>query len=484
MGFAEFTAEVFAPAAAFVKAAFPAMREMSATVPVWQKGVAQLQNFRYETFARDGYMNNPLVYACIKELMSSAAEPRMQTRSSPTAEWKHAGPIIELLERPNPWQDRYAFWQTVIMHRSIAGNAYALKVRSGSGRVVELGLLRPDRIRIVPGGSFISHYEYHVGDGQIYDIPVEDIVHYKEPHPLSDFYGMPPMMAISGQIDVDTFMTNFVKSAFETGGMPGAVLSVKQKVSNEDKEAIRNRFRNTYGGPGGWHELLILDNAEASYTPMTMSLGTRGLVVPELDEIMEARIPMVFGVPQSLIGTRTSYQNGGYANKRAEAQDFWRGTLIPLYKDLAGTTSIGLSPDFFGSYEVAFDLDDVWALREDMDAVAMRWSNLAGKGVASVQEARAKVGLPAQWDADAVFLQPSSSVPTLGDDYEEPEPPALPAPSGPGRPSTANDPEARSIWQRGVELREEFPSMTNEQIASRLSISVTTYWRYRTTFET
>ena len=56
-----------------------------------------------------------------------------------------ADELLALLDRPNRFMDRYEFWRTVILHRSIAGNAYALKVRSQSGAVVELITIRTER---------------------------------------------------------------------------------------------------------------------------------------------------------------------------------------------------------------------------------------------------------------------------------------------------------------------------------------------------
>lgn len=402
-----------------IKATIPSQRGFSASVPVWQAGQAQLPDAKYSTYATEGYMKNELVFACIEELATSAAEPRMQARIGD--KWVKTHPIVTLLGRPNPFMDDFEFWSTVIMHRSLAGNAYALIVRSRSGKVAELWLMRPDRVRVIPSReTYISHYTYDVGGGEIIKLPVEDVIHFKSRHPLNDWYGMPPLMAVSGRTDIDNYMKDFVKSAFQNGGMPGAILSIKQKMTPEDKEATRNRFRNSFSGPGGWHELLILDNAESSFTPMTMSLGTRGLVIPELDEIEEARIPMAFGVPQSLIGTRTSYQNGGYANKRAEEQHFWTGTLSPLYRELSGPLNLRLVPNFTRVDEVGFDLSGVLALQDDVDKVASRWANLANKGIATIQEAREKVGLPREWSSDDVFLVPSSSVGVSGEDLEEP----------------------------------------------------------------
>lgn len=375
-------------------------------VPQYMSGTARLSDARYQTYAREGYMANELVYACIEELSTSAAEPSMMAKVG--GAWVKEDRVLTLLNAPNPFMDRFEFWATIIMHRSLAGNAYALKVRSGSGRVVELWLLRPDRVRIVPDSvSYIRRYDYDMGNGQMMPIPVNDVIHFKNRHPLDDFYGMPPLMAISGRTDIDNFMRDFVKSYFMNAGVPGGILSVKQALTPSQRDEIRNRFRETVGGPRGWHEMLILDNSEATFTPMTQQVGTRGLVIPELDEIDEARIPMVFGVPQSLIGTRTSYQNGGYANKRAEEQHFWTGTLTPLYKELAGPLNLRLAPDFFGVQEIMFDLSDVEALQEDIDLVSNRIIAQVNGGLLSWEEGREKLGLPATPPSGHRFFIPT-----------------------------------------------------------------------------
>lgn len=465
----------------FLKATAVRNQGLSVTVPTWQNGVAQFPNQRYDTYARDGYMRNEVVFACIDELATSAAEPKLMARTG--SRWRHDGQILEFLNNPNPFMDHFTLWATVIMHRSLAGNAYGLIVRSASGKPAQLWLLRPDRVRVVPSReNYISHYTYDIGGGEVIPLPPEDVIHWKNRHPLDDWYGMPPLMAVSGRTDIDNFMKDFVKSAFQNGGMPGAVLTVKQKVPPEDKEQIRNRFRNTFGGPSGWHELLILDNAEASYTPMTMGLGSRGLVVPELDEISIQRICSAFHVFPPLIGYMKD--SGGYNSLFALERHWWTSTLIPLYKELAGPLNLRLVPNFPRVAEVQFDMTDVWALRDDVDKVALRWSNLAQRGIATVQEAREAVGLPRDWNDDDVFLVPSASVGVLGDDLAQPD--ADPANAVPqsrrGRLRTEDDPAARAVYDQAVSLKMRSPSLSWEQVAAQVGVTSRTLRAYREVF--
>lgn len=378
--------------------------------PNWQINRAQMSDTRYQTYAREGYMANELVFACIEELSTSAAEPSMHARLGTT--WTTTHPILDLLNKPNPFMDRFEFWATVIMHLSIAGNAYALKIRSGSMKVVQLWLIRPDRVRIVPiNGGFDRRYDIDIGGGEFVPIQSKDLIHFKRRHPLDDLYGMPPLMPISGRVDIDNYMRDFVKTFFLNAGVPGGVLSIEGDVDDDEKEMIRNRFKSTVGGPAHWHDLLILDNSKATFTPMTAQLGSRGLVIPDLDEIAEARTPMVFGVPQSLIGTRTSYANGGYANKRAEKTEFWDNTLSPMYHEMVGPLNMNLVPDFTRVDEIAFDLSQVRALQEDIDKVHARIRADYEAGLIPLETAQNRLEI-APSERSGMYLVPMSVVPT------------------------------------------------------------------------
>lgn len=393
----------------------PAFRNVSAikefaplAVSSWIDGRAQLPDGKYETFAREGYAKNELVFAAIEELASSAAEPRWKVRRG--KEWTTEHPVLDILVRPNPFLDGFSFWSTIIMHRCIAGNAYALKVRSASGKVRELWLMRPDRVSIVPDSkTYIKHFEYSIGGGDVVKLPPEDVIHWKTRNPLDDFYGMPPLMAASGRVDVDNYMRDFVKQFFIKAGVPAGLISIKGKVSDTLRQEMQATWRNDYGGPAGWHKLMVIDQ-DASFTQMTQNLGPSGLVVPNLDEISEARILMVFQVPPELIGARVGMQNSSYAQKRAARENFWDETLSPLYKELAGPVNLRLKPDFPGIDEILPDLSDVRALQEDVDKVhARERSDLMAGGI-TIEEFRLRTGRDAKVK-EGTFLIPSNLVP-------------------------------------------------------------------------
>src|ERR1051326_7072962 len=76
-------------------------------VPTWQSGnpAYGMQTVPYMRSAREAYGGCEVVYACVEELATSAAEPRIaayrKTADKPKKVEQHD--VLDLLERPNPF---------------------------------------------------------------------------------------------------------------------------------------------------------------------------------------------------------------------------------------------------------------------------------------------------------------------------------------------------------------------------------------------
>lgn len=403
------------------------------------EGRAQWQDGNYVQYATEGYSTNALVYACINELASSVSEPHMQVLQA--GRWTHAQDagssqahrLARLMEQPNPWFSHVEFWTAVVMYRSIWGNAYALKVRSMSGAVQELWLLRPDRVNIVPDAqNYIRRFEYNIGDREPIPIVPEDIIHFKTPNPLNDFYGMPPLKGIAKVVDLDNYGFDFVSDYYTHAGVPGGILTTKAKLSDLQKAEIKERFNKDYGN-GKWHSLLVLDSAEATFQAMTANLGAQGLVLPELNKILEARITGAYGVPPTLVGTVIGTEASSYGNKKSERESFWNETIKPLYRELEGPLNRALVPDFLGVQRIEFDLSQVGALLPDADALHKRLRDDLMAGGISQEEFRRLAGYEEAPPAGHTFLIPSNLTQTPTEKIgEAPEPEPAPAAFGGG----------------------------------------------------
>lgn len=419
----------------------------------------------YLGYAR-AYMHNEIVFSAIEMLATSAGEPciigRRFRRNSPEIRNEEQRlislgvprrevkarlitngfyedmpnhPLVRLLANPNPWISRGQMWGAVVMDRSLAGNSYWLKARVQQGvlrgAIGELWRLRPDRVKIIPSTTtFIEGYEYSAGNDKIL-FPPQDVIHFKTRNPLNDYYGMPPLMPIAGLIDIEDYMKSFLRGFFEKGGTgPGSILTVKQKVSQEDKDTIRERFKQQFGGAAGFSEMMILDNAESTYQQMGLARGLRDALPAEVYAQLEAGIAMAFGIPGSILGLKIGYESSSYANKRQDWQVFWDLTMTPLLSDLDDALNLQLTPDYNGIDEVLFDLSDIRALQEDVDKIHERIrKNVAGTLI-SIEEGREAIGVDPK-PKEGTFLVPSNVVATPVQQLDEPPAPVVVQPQIP-----------------------------------------------------
>lgn len=408
---------------------------VGAAINTWEAGTPQQQKESYYRYALEGYSRNELVYACVEELATSAAEPRLvavrKTAKGPEQLKDH--PVLDLFERPNPFTSRYQLIATLIMYRAIAGNAYLEKVRSRAGGVVELWPLRPDRVWVVPDPvRHIGGWLYRIGADE-YPLGARDVIQTKTRNPLDDWYGLPPLAAAAQRVDTDNFMRSFTGAFFRNAGVPAGLLTLEKQVSAAERQLIADRFRNETGGPGGWHSLLVLGGSgtgKVEYTPMGMPLGERGLVLPGIDEMHEARIPMVFGVPLELIGARLGMIHGNRSTTKEARASFWDETLVPLYQELAADLTTGLQPEYGDFDYLEFDLSTVKALQEDENARTERVLKQLHGGAISVQEARVDLGREPEFEPGAVLVMPDNMSGLPADQLDAPPAPALPPGGG------------------------------------------------------
>lgn len=406
-------------------------------VPTWQSGNPQYPVYNYERFARDGYSRNEIVFACIEELASSASEPRLAGYriGQPDPEKVDTHPGLDLMNHPNPFISRYAFMAAIVMHRSLAGNAFIEKVRSRADNVVEFWLLRPDRVKIIPDSrDYIRGYEYRIGNDRFF-LDARDVIHIKGNNPLDDYYGMAPLAAAAQRVDVDNSMRQFTASFFENAGVPAGILNIKQTLEDDMRENINDQYRQNFGGARGWHSLMVVEGSEATYQQLGMPVGERGLAMPSLDEIDEARIPMVFGVPLELIGARLGMVHGNRSTTKEARASFWDETLVPLYTEISEAITLGMREEYDDIDYFAFDYADVKALQEDEDAKHTRIREDMGAGVISREEAREALGYDPTMKTDDTLMLAGNIVPwPLNSDEPlgatpPPDPNALPDPN-------------------------------------------------------
>jgi Phage-related protein len=145
--------------------------------------------------ARAGYGGNAVGFRCVRMIAEAAAAVGLRATEGGAALTDH--PALDLIGRPNPGQDGAAFFEAAYGWLQLAGDAFIEAVPAADGAPAELHVLRPDRMRVIPGrDGWPEAFEYRVGARThrfSMDGAQPPILHLRAFHPLDDHYGMSPM---------------------------------------------------------------------------------------------------------------------------------------------------------------------------------------------------------------------------------------------------------------------------------------------------
>jgi HK97 family phage portal protein len=359
------------------------------------------------------------------------------------------GFMLRLLERPNAWFSGVLLWMATITDLYCTGNAYWVKVRNASGRVVELWWVPKAQMRPgwpADGKTFIGWYEYRPGDGFVYGLRPEDVVHFRDGiDPLNTRVGLSKLASLFREIYTDDESANFSASLVRNMGVPGVVISPSNTVTSMgvemDPEKIKQAFMEKFGGDRRGEPLVLTEATDVkvlSFNPLEMDLKA-------LRRVPEERISGVLGIAAVVAGLgagleRSTFTNYGEARKAA-----YEESVIPEQRLISAEIEVQLLPDFADTesqeYDVDFDLRQVRALQEAADAIWSRNRAAASAGLITRAAFKRAVGETVADDgSDDVYVMPNnySVVPVRGGIPPGGRPPA---PPGGGIPSPAQ-PEA------------------------------------------
>jgi HK97 family phage portal protein len=371
----------------------PVLNPWLTTTPIFPVG-------DYFVFSQQGYLRNELVYRGLNMLAGAIAEAPIRVYSR-DAEPIEPHPLRALIKRPNPFMGEHLLWETTVLYLYLSGNAFWVKVRSASGRVIEVWPLRPDRLRIIPDNvKFVAGYIYEIG-GRQYPLDREDVVHFKFPHPVYDYWGLSPLQAALRRIVIDNETADFTKVLLQNNATPSIAVTTQNAIDQATADRLSVRWRERFGGRNRGGPAFL----QAGMDIKTIGLSMKDLAFPELDASSQKRVLVALGVPPVLLGQEATFSN--YEQARVS---FYEDTVEPLQSRLDDRLESDLlyaDYDNSDDLELKFDTSRVSALRPVRE---LRWKNAqAGVqgGWLTVNRALAMVGEQPEADGD-VYLRPQN----------------------------------------------------------------------------
>jgi HK97 family phage portal protein len=342
----------------------------------------------YASFAREGMMQNAIVYRSVRMIAEAAASVPLLAYEGEHEVPDH--PLGRLLARPCPGMtgtDLLEAWYGFLM---VAGNAYLQAIGAG-GEIAELHVLRPDRMKVVPGpDGWPEAYDYSAGGAtvRIAAEPVDGIkpvLHLKLFHPANDHYGLSPIEAAASAIDLHNAAAKWNKALLDNSARPSGALvySSGGHMTGDQFERLKSELEASFQGTRNAGRPLLL---EGGLDWKAMSLTPRDLDFMEAKHAAAREIALAIGVPPMLLGIPG---DNTYANLAEANRAFWRQTVLPLVARTARALGGWLSPAWGGEVRLEPDLDAVEALSPEREAL---WSRLEKASFITVDEKRAAAG--------------------------------------------------------------------------------------------
>ncbi|MBX9455538.1 MAG: phage portal protein [Rhizobium sp.] len=341
----------------------------------------------YAGLAREGYMRNAVAHRAVRLVSEAAA-------SVPWLAYRDGGedaghPALALLRQPNARQGGGEFFEALYGQLLLSGNAFLLPVIAGA-RLIELHLLRPDRMRLIEGpDGWPQSYEYRAGSRmrRYPAIGPGSVLHLKLFHPLDDHLGFPPLAAAGAALDLSNSASRWNRALIDNSARPSGALVYQPKeggnLTPDQYERLKAELADGYSGPARAGRPMLL---EGGLDWKAMGLSPREMDFVEAKNGAARDIALALGVPPMLLGLPG---DNTYANYAEANRAFWRLAVLPLI----GRTAAGLSGWLSGIYDEAInlghDLDQVPGLALERDAL---WARVGAAGFLTDAEKREAVG--------------------------------------------------------------------------------------------
>jgi HK97 family phage portal protein len=418
----------------------------------------------YEQLARVGFESNSIVYRAIVTIATACSgipwvlyHQRRNSRKEIETD-----PLLDLLNAPNPRQGTADFIEALVCYVMLSGNAYVEAVRPSDTRPpMELYILRPDRMRVLPDAkNLIAGYEYNA-DGQRERFLAEEIMHLKLFAATHDWYGLSPIAVAARTVDQLNAANDWNTALLQNMARPPGALVTEASLDAISYERLKEDIDEKYSGSRNAGRPLLLENGLT-----WQSFGLNPVDMDWLEGKREAarEIAIALGVPPEIMGDARTKTYASYQEAR---KAFYQETVLPLMDKIKGRFNGWLCPMFNDRYVLDYDKDEIEALHEDRGAVWTSALQAVQAGILTVNEAREKMGYEALPGGDVLLLPSSQNVKDTDNLLPEPAPivdatlapdPMLPPPPEPGQKS-ASDPLLSAIQ---TQFAKEYDAIKDE----------------------
>lgn len=383
-------------------------KKASEMIPAWRDNKPIEPETNYMALVKNGWRKNELIYACSSRKANTASQVDLDVVRKRDGEELKDHPLAKLLDNPNPRMSQFDFIASISIFHDFAGVAYYEKVRSQSGKLVQLWPMRPDWVKpIASSKTFVSGYTYGPPGLDPVVLPAQDVLCIPIWDPINQYQGYPPVAVAARTGDLDNAVTDYLRMLFQEGGVPPGLLKTKQAIDAAIAEMMRDEWVSHYGGAQNWKAPAVL-GYDMEYQQTGLGIEQMGLEI--LDERNEVRICMVMRVPPTVISTMVGLKRAIMRNAETYEFTWWVNDIMPMYKAWSDNFNNQLAPEFGDDVKIQWDFREVPALAGMYEKQNKEALDAFKSAAITRNQYNARVGLPDLGSRGDTYLVPLTSV--------------------------------------------------------------------------
>jgi HK97 family phage portal protein len=297
--------------------------------------------------------------------------------------------------RVNRYQNRVEFFETLGLNLYLTGNAFCLIQRNGAEIVGLLPLMSAQvEVELMRDGSLV--YTYRDGAENVRVYSPENVWHLKLPG--NGMIGMSPLDYARNSISLAIAGEDWASRLVGNGGKPTGVLMYDRILSTEQREQIREKFKDLREGTA---EALVVLEAGMKYEQVSLS--------PQDVQLLQARrfqiedIARFFNVPSVLINDTSGSTVWGSGIEQIITGWYKLGFRPELERIEQSIVANLLTEIERETISVEFDFEEL--LRTDFNTRVTTGAKAVNAGLMTRNEWRKREWLPEMPGADELTAQ-------------------------------------------------------------------------------
>jgi HK97 family phage portal protein len=340
------------------------------------------------------------VFACVTGIASDISKLRPQLMVlNNDGVWQEntSGPVVDVLKRPNRYQNRIQWIQNWVISRLLYGNTYALKERNSRGVVTGLTILPPANVTVLvsdDGGIYYQIRRDNLAQTENVTVPASEIIHDRGIclyHPL---VGVSPLYASTQSAALGLNILDQSEMFFKNKSSPSGMLTAPGRINDDTAKRLKEHWDNHYSGANAGKVAVLGDGLK--FEQMTMSAVDAALV--EQLKLSVQDIARAFRYPLTKLQTGSTPIS---SNIQTEHNYYYADCLQPIIESMELSLDEGLG--LTTGQMVELDLDGL--TRMDVESTYKAIGEGIKGGFLAPNEGRKKLNLPPVEGGDGVFLQ-------------------------------------------------------------------------------